>query len=139
MSTIKRVFGWMIKGLGVLTLLVIVAFALTNFFSRQEKELTRDFFEHMGEGNFEAAYALFHPVAHKDKTLQEFRTALRDIAVYNDFVFSNFKFSTNEGVTLSGQASTQQGCTSAFTIRFVDERIMRFDMSSVCFAEDRAT
>lgn len=138
MSTLKRIFGWIIKALGTIVLLLIIAFAAANFFSQQEKELTRKFFDHLGQQNFEDAYALLHPRAKKETSMQAFQTNLENLAHYNDFSFMKFNFSSTDGVTLNGQASTETGCSSNFTIRFIKEQIVHFNVNPACFAEDRA-
>jgi hypothetical protein len=139
MTAFKRISSWILKGLGVLVLLAIILFAVLMFVSRQEKELTREFFGHLGNHRFDEAHALLDPELKLEYPLHQMKADFGDTALYNDVSFAEIKASTNEGTLLGGQAATGTGCVSGFRIRFVAERIVQFHINPLCYSADRST
>ncbi|CUH79015.1 hypothetical protein TRM7557_02158 [Tritonibacter multivorans] len=135
----KKFFGYVLKALGVIALLVIIFICTVLFSSRQEKQITRDFFALVAEQKFEDAHDLFAPALKAEYPLLKLRTDFENMAAFTVERFLNIKASTSEGIIMKGQLSTQTGCRSHFDIQFWDEEIVAFWVHSPCMSQDRAT
>ena len=135
----KKFFGFALKALGVVALLVIVFICTVLFASRQEKQITRDFFALVAEQKFEDAHDLFASALKTEYPLLKFRTDFENMDAFTVERFLNVKASTSEGIIIKGQLNTETGCRSHFDIQFWDEEIVGVWVHSPCMSQDRAT
>lgn len=135
----KKFFGFVLKALGVIALLVIILVSTILFSSRQEKQITRDFFALLAEQKFEDAHDLFAPALKTEYPLPMFRTDFENMDAFSVEQFLHVKASNTRGITMKGRLSTQTGCQSHFEIQFWDEEIVGVWVHTPCMSQDRAT
>lgn len=123
-------------GLGILGIAVLiwVAIAIGSWSAEGERDLARTFMSHLNDRNFDAALAMMHPGLATQFPEDTLAQAVGNLAVYSDISFSGFETSTETGTTVSGTATTADGCESPVTFTFVSEQMVSFNIETLCQA-----
>ncbi|MEM9754815.1 MAG: hypothetical protein AAF914_02420 [Pseudomonadota bacterium] len=124
-------------GLGVLGVVVVfgLVLALAGFSAGGERDLARTFMGHLGDRNFDAALAMMHPDLASQFPGDTLARGVGDLAVYTDISFSGFETSSERGTTVSGTATTANGCESPVTFSFVSDQLVAFNIETLCRAQ----
>ena len=139
MKFIAKFALFVVKVFAALVVIVMIIAASTMFFSRQEKQITRTFFELVAEQKFEEAHALFAPAFKSEYPLDRMKAEFGSVSAYTKQQFMHIKSSTNEGTILAGKATTADGCVSDFEFRYRDEKIVFFGINPPCLSAELST
>ena len=138
MRLIKRIFGWLFKAFAALAILIAIVFAVLTFVSRQERAIAKEFISLIGQDQYADAHAMFSDELQQEYPVELMKSQLSRSQGYTDVSFKSINWKNGQ-LRLSGQASTEDECTSPVEFVFVDEMITGFHIESLCLSNQQST
>ena len=114
----------------VLVIGVLVYFILSIY--EEDKEIASSFVRYSSSGAYEEALMLMHDALKKEFPITKFQEVFKTSKPYVDISFSSFE-TANSVITLKGKAVTEDGCSSKLNFEILDDKIISFNISPLCY------
>jgi hypothetical protein len=114
-----------------IVVVIVVAVGAAMFFTSGERETARQFVLQATNGNAAEAHGLMHDALQDQIPVDQLTEMFAGARPYTEVSFSGFEKGGGR-TTLSGTASTADGCTSTADFELLGGQIISFDITPLC-------
>jgi len=138
MTFLRKILGWLFKGLAVLAVLFVIFFTSLVVLTRHERALAKDFIGLLGQHQFAQAHAMFAEEAQQAYPLHQLKAEFGAAQAYTGSWFSNIQIA-NGLKTIAGEMTTAEDCKSTVEFVFRDQLIVGFRVAGLCETGEHST
>ncbi len=110
----------------------VAVFALVMLLTSGERKLGKSFVTLASSGASSEARALLHPTLQEEFTLDRFQEVFGNVKPYTEVSFGSVEKNAS-GTSMSGSATTADGCATSVEIAVLAGQIIQFRMNPLCF------
>lgn len=123
-----KTLGKILLGLVVLVGTVVV---LVGLLTSSDRTTARNFVLSASTEEYVVARQLLHDELQRQFPIDRFKQVFADVKPYTDVSFSSVETS-GSGTSMTGVATTDDGCSSKVTFEVLKDRIIAFNISPLC-------
>lgn len=121
-----------LKILAIVAIIVGALVAILLYSTSGDRDIARNFLLNASSGQYEASMADFHPELAAELPLERLREAFGNAQEYTDVSFSSVQTALGGATSLSGKATTAEGCSSLLNFTILDGKIVSFNIEPLC-------
>lgn len=108
-----------------------IAFGAVLYFTSGQRDVARQFVTLSSSGDYEGATALMHEALKAEFPMTSFETGFAGVKPYVEVSFSGISMQ-GEATTLTGTATTADGCMSEISFDMLGDKIVSFNITPLC-------
>lgn len=108
-----------------------IALGAVMYFSAGKRDVARQFVSLSSSGDYEGATALMHDALKAEFPMTSFETTFAGVKPYTEVSFSGISMEGG-ATTLTGTATTADGCMSEIAFDMLGDKIVSFNITPLC-------